>query len=151
MKHSFCEDWEFTRHWTEAFGKGLPVPKQQAVRLPHTCRRAVCLRGEIPHDDAGGWRPVGRLIGGGEPAHDVGIGARSADVFTDLVNDEHVQPVQKDLGHILPCALQKLRLLRRHLIRGDAVDLGGSVVGVLQNGDAENDRQLSENHAVHDL
>ena len=38
MKHSFCEDWEFTRHWTEAFGKGLPVPKQQAVRLPHTCR-----------------------------------------------------------------------------------------------------------------
>ena len=36
MKHSFCEDWEFTRHWTEAFGKGLPVPKQQAVRLPHT-------------------------------------------------------------------------------------------------------------------
>ena len=24
MKHSFCEDWEFTRHWTEAFGKGLP-------------------------------------------------------------------------------------------------------------------------------
>ena len=27
MKHSFCEDWEFTRHWTEAFGKGLPVPK----------------------------------------------------------------------------------------------------------------------------
>ena len=25
-------------HWTEAFGKGLPVPKQQAVRLPHTCR-----------------------------------------------------------------------------------------------------------------
>lgn len=38
MKHSFCEDWEFTHHWTEAFGKGLPVPKQQAVRLPHTCR-----------------------------------------------------------------------------------------------------------------
>ena len=38
MKHSFCENWEFTRHWTEAFGKGLPVPKQQAVRLPHTCR-----------------------------------------------------------------------------------------------------------------
>ena len=38
MKHSFCEDWEFTRHWTEAFGKGLPVPKQEAVRLPHTCR-----------------------------------------------------------------------------------------------------------------
>ena len=38
MRHSFCEDWEFTRHWTEAFGKGLPVPKQQAVRLPHTCR-----------------------------------------------------------------------------------------------------------------
>ena len=38
MKHSFCEDWEFTRHWTEAFGKGLPVPKQQVVRLPHTCR-----------------------------------------------------------------------------------------------------------------
>ena len=38
MKHSFCEDWEFTQHWTEAFGKGLPVPKQQAVRLPHTCR-----------------------------------------------------------------------------------------------------------------
>ena len=27
-----------THHWTEAFGKGLPVPKQQAVRLPHTCR-----------------------------------------------------------------------------------------------------------------
>ena len=26
MKHSFCEDWEFTHHWTEAFGKGLPVP-----------------------------------------------------------------------------------------------------------------------------
>ena len=24
MKHSFCEDWEFTHHWTEAFGKGLP-------------------------------------------------------------------------------------------------------------------------------
>lgn len=38
MKHSFCDGWEFTRHWTEAFGKGLPVPKQQAVRLPHTCR-----------------------------------------------------------------------------------------------------------------
>ena len=38
MKHSFCDDWEFTHHWTEAFGKGLPVPKQQAVRLPHTCR-----------------------------------------------------------------------------------------------------------------
>ena len=38
MKHSFCDDWEFTQHWTEAFGKGLPVPKQQAVRLPHTCR-----------------------------------------------------------------------------------------------------------------
>lgn len=38
MKHSFCEDWEFTRHWTDAFDKGLPVPKQQAVRLPHTCR-----------------------------------------------------------------------------------------------------------------
>ena len=38
MRHSFCEDWEFSRHWTEAFGKGLPVPKQQAVRLPHTCR-----------------------------------------------------------------------------------------------------------------
>ena len=38
MKHSFCEDWEFTHHWTEAFGKGLPVPNQQAVRLPHTCR-----------------------------------------------------------------------------------------------------------------
>ena len=38
MKHSFCEDWEFTRQWTDAFGKGLPVPKQQAVRLPHTCR-----------------------------------------------------------------------------------------------------------------
>ncbi len=38
MKHSFCEDWEFTRHWTEAFGKGLPVPKQEIVRLPHTCR-----------------------------------------------------------------------------------------------------------------
>ena len=38
MKHSFCEDWEFTRHWTEAFGKGLPVPKQEVVRLPHTCR-----------------------------------------------------------------------------------------------------------------
>ena len=36
--HSFCDDWEFTRHWTEAFGKGLPVPKQQTVRLPHTCR-----------------------------------------------------------------------------------------------------------------
>ena len=34
MKHSFCDDWEFTHHWTEAFGKGLPVPKQQAVRLP---------------------------------------------------------------------------------------------------------------------
>ena len=31
MKHSFCEDWEFTRHWTEAFGKGLPVPKQQEM------------------------------------------------------------------------------------------------------------------------
>ena len=31
MKHSFCEDWEFTRHWTEAFGKGLPVPKQEIV------------------------------------------------------------------------------------------------------------------------
>ena len=43
MKHSFCEDWEFTRHWTEAFGKGLPVPKQQAVRLPHTCRAAATL------------------------------------------------------------------------------------------------------------
>lgn len=38
MKHSFCDGWEFIRHWTEAFGKGLPVPKQQAVRLPHTCR-----------------------------------------------------------------------------------------------------------------
>ena len=38
MKHSFCDDWEITHHWTEAFGKGLPVPKQQAVRLPHTCR-----------------------------------------------------------------------------------------------------------------
>ena len=38
MKHSFCDGWEFTRHWTEAFGKGLPVPKQEAVRLPHTCR-----------------------------------------------------------------------------------------------------------------
>ena len=38
MKHSFCDGWEFTRHWTEAFGKGLPAPKQQAVRLPHTCR-----------------------------------------------------------------------------------------------------------------
>lgn len=38
MKHSFCDGWEFTRHWTEAFGKGLPVPKQQDVRLPHTCR-----------------------------------------------------------------------------------------------------------------
>ena len=38
MKHSFCDGWEFTRHWTEAFGKGLPVPKQKAVRLPHTCR-----------------------------------------------------------------------------------------------------------------
>lgn len=38
MKHSFCDGWEFTRHWTEAFGKGLPVLKQQAVRLPHTCR-----------------------------------------------------------------------------------------------------------------
>ena len=36
--HSFCDDWEFTRRWTEAFGKGLPVPKQQTVRLPHTCR-----------------------------------------------------------------------------------------------------------------
>ena len=35
MKHSFCDGWEFTRHWTEAFGKGLPVPKQEAVRLPH--------------------------------------------------------------------------------------------------------------------
>ena len=38
MKHSFCEDWSSRRHWTEAFGKGLPVPKQEAVRLPHTCR-----------------------------------------------------------------------------------------------------------------
>ena len=38
MKHSFCDGWEFTRHWTEAFGKGLPVPKQEVVRLPHTCR-----------------------------------------------------------------------------------------------------------------
>ena len=36
--HSFCDNWEFTRHWTEAFGKGLPVPKQQTVRLPHNCR-----------------------------------------------------------------------------------------------------------------
>ena len=38
MKHSFCDGWEFTRHWTEAFGKGLPVPKSESVRLPHTCR-----------------------------------------------------------------------------------------------------------------
>ena len=36
--HSFCDNLEFTRHWTEAFGKGLPVPKQQTVRLPHNCR-----------------------------------------------------------------------------------------------------------------
>ena len=41
MKHSFCDDWEFTHHWTEAFGKGLPVPKQQAVRLPDVYKRQV--------------------------------------------------------------------------------------------------------------
>lgn len=48
MKHSFCDDWEFTHHWTEAFGKGLPVPKQQAVRLPHTCR-GKCACGDKSH------------------------------------------------------------------------------------------------------
>lgn len=35
---SFCDAWEFTQQWTEEFGRGLPVPEQESVRLPHTCR-----------------------------------------------------------------------------------------------------------------
>lgn len=35
---SFCDAWEFIQQWTEEFGRGLPVPEQESVRLPHTCR-----------------------------------------------------------------------------------------------------------------
>ena len=34
MKYSFCDGWEFTPHWDEDFGKGLPVENQESVRLP---------------------------------------------------------------------------------------------------------------------
>ena len=38
LKYSFCDGWEFTPHWTEEFGKGLPVPESEEVRLPHTSK-----------------------------------------------------------------------------------------------------------------
>ncbi len=38
LKYSFCDGWEFTPHWTEEFGKGVPVPECEEVRLPHTSK-----------------------------------------------------------------------------------------------------------------
>lgn len=38
MKYSFCDGWEFSSCWTEAFAEGLPLPECEEVRLPHTCR-----------------------------------------------------------------------------------------------------------------
>ena len=38
MKHSFCEDWEFTRHWTEAFWQGAAGAKTTSRPPAHTCR-----------------------------------------------------------------------------------------------------------------
>ncbi len=38
MRYSFCDGWEFTTLWSDDFLKGLRVPLEEEVRLPHTSR-----------------------------------------------------------------------------------------------------------------
>ena len=42
MKHSFCEDWEFTRHWTEPLARGCRCQNNKPSACPIPAGRCRC-------------------------------------------------------------------------------------------------------------
>ena len=75
-------------------------------------------------------------------AKDVGVEARTGNVLSDLLADDHIRLGQHDAGHIGLGLLDQLLLLLDPALGGDGLDAAGLVIGVFQNGHAKADGGL---------
>ena len=106
-------------------------------------------RGDVEAGDARDRRPAAH-VGCVVAADDVGVEARAADVFADLVDDQHIQAIDVEPGS-RQASSSSAGSRAGIPAAGDHLDLRGFVVGVFQQRHAAEDLGLGERHPAHGL
>ena len=100
------------------------------------------LVGQVQDDALLCLNAAGAVLGLDEPAGDVGVHAVAGDVLADLIHHQHVALVEEQVGDGLVGDLLELGFLADDLLRAQALDEIGLVVGVLNDGDTAQHRRV---------